>query len=696
MSTKDFTANVISATKVVPDGNFKDSKASGIWDINEALDLIKGGNWPNAANLNPAAFVYGLFSTFVYDGTSAEQTITNGIDLTKGGLVWGKARSTGEGHFLADSERGKGSNNNFVYLRSGETTGNIDEANRSLSSFNSNGFTIQDGSDSQFNNSSHTYVSWTFRKAKKFFDVVTYTGNGSNRTIAHNLGSDVGMILVKRLDSAKSWAVFHRQFNSGSSPANYWDQLNNAQAIQSNSTIWNNTAPTSSVFSVGTANAVNQSGGTYVAYLFAHNNNDGEFGPDGDADIIKCGSFTGNGSTTGPVVNLGFEPQFVMIKTTDNLSRGWAVQDSMRGMVVGGADQRLRWDSNGAEGADNGIAPTSTGFQVETTSTYYNGNGNNYIYMAIRRGPLAVPEDATKVFQVELGDVGDGYVSGTPELQGLTLPSGSDMVIGTRTTASANLHSARLTGSAFMSINATTAENSTDFDGFADFTQSMTDIAAGDIGGFNDSNKRGLYWVWKRAPGYFDTVTYTGTGSARTQSHNLGAVPEMMWVKGRDSTDNWSVYHKDLDAGKYLQLNVSDSVATNSNQFTTTDPTASVFSVGTDGAVNGSGSTYIAHLFATVAGVSKVGSFVSDGNPQNIDCGFSSGARFVLIKKSSGTFNWRVWDSVRGIVAGDDPYIFLDTDGASTTNGDWIDPHSSGFSITTAFSNGTYIFYAIA
>ena len=77
MSTKDFTANVISATKVVPDGNFKDSKASGIWDINEALDLIKGGNWPNVANINPSAFVDGLFSTFLYDGTASAQTITN-------------------------------------------------------------------------------------------------------------------------------------------------------------------------------------------------------------------------------------------------------------------------------------------------------------------------------------------------------------------------------------------------------------------------------------------------------------------------------------------------------------------------------------------------------------------------------------------------------------------------------------------
>ena len=100
MTTRDFTANVISASKVVPDGNFKDSAASGVWDINEALDLIKGGNWPNAANLPPDAFVDGLFQTHLYDGTGSNLEINNGIDLSgSGGLVWVKRRNGGDGHW---------------------------------------------------------------------------------------------------------------------------------------------------------------------------------------------------------------------------------------------------------------------------------------------------------------------------------------------------------------------------------------------------------------------------------------------------------------------------------------------------------------------------------------------------------------------------------------------------------------------
>ena len=101
MTTRDFTANVISASKVVPDGNFKDSKASGIWDINEALDLIKGGNWPNAANINPSAFVSALFSIDLWTGNDTERTITTGLDMsTNGGLVWLKNRDASASHHL--------------------------------------------------------------------------------------------------------------------------------------------------------------------------------------------------------------------------------------------------------------------------------------------------------------------------------------------------------------------------------------------------------------------------------------------------------------------------------------------------------------------------------------------------------------------------------------------------------------------
>jgi hypothetical protein len=134
--------------------------------------------------------------------------------------------------------------------------------------------------------------------------------------------------------------------------------------------------------------------------------------------------------------------------------------------------------------------------------------------------------------------------------------------------------------------------------------------------------------------------------------------------------------------------------------FNSTSPTSSVFSVGNSPTVNGSGETYIAYLFATAAGVSKVGSYTGTGSTLNIDCGFSSGARFVLIKQTSNSGNWYVWDTARGIVAGNDPYLSLYNTTAQTTDNDYIDPYSAGFSLTYEAvvneSGRSFIFYAIA
>jgi hypothetical protein len=152
------------------------------------------------------AYIEDIFSCFLYTGTGSAQTITNNIDISgKGALVWGKARGGvegGYGHFLQDTARGTGQS-----LMSNNTDGNSAVSNY-ITSFNSNGFTL--GTNGTVNNSGSTYVSWTFRKQPKFFDVVTYTGTGSATTIAHNLGSVPGCIIVKRTDSAGfDWAVYH-------------------------------------------------------------------------------------------------------------------------------------------------------------------------------------------------------------------------------------------------------------------------------------------------------------------------------------------------------------------------------------------------------------------------------------------------------------------------------------------------------
>jgi hypothetical protein len=179
-----------------------------------------------------------------------------------------------------------------------------------------------------------------------------------------------------------------------------------------------------------------------------------------------------------------------------------------------------------------------------------------------------------------------------------------------------------------------------------------------------------------------------------------------MIVKRRDGTGNWPTYHKGTSANpeqNYLFLNSNQAVLSSIAYWNYTAPTNTQFSVRTSNDVNGViGGKYIAYLFATLAGVSKVGSYTGTGSNVDVDCGFSAGARFILIKRTDSTGDWYVYDSARGIVAGNDPYLLLNSTAAEVTSTDYIDPLASGFTVTSSApaalnaSGGTYIFLAIA
>ena len=609
-----------------------------------------------------------VFSTYLVTGTGSAYTVNNGIDLSgEGGLVWIKGRNlSGYNHTLYDTER---SGTLFS-----DTTNAASDYASEIASYNNNGFTTV-SSGAAYNNVSGTeYASWTFRKAKKFFDVVTYSGTGSAQNINHSLGQSPGMIMIKSTSNAENWQVWHRSVTGNL-------ELDNAGAINSSSI--RITAVSSTNFTLGTFNTSNGSGQTYVAYLFAHNNNDGGFGPDSDQDVIKCGSYTGNGSATGPTVNLGFEPQIIMYKNTSGTGN-WQLHDVMRGIPTGSNDAIVYANKNWAENSTNDwLDVNATGFQIKSSGSDANTNGETYIYMAIRRGPLVEPTSASDVFAIDtFGSTGDGknpgWRSGFPVDMALykVVNGSSDGKIASR-----------LTGDKYLRTNETNTE-STDASFTFDYNNGWYDYT-GTISSYYS-------WMWKRAPSYFDVVAYTGDGSAgHTVSHNLGVAPEMMWVKARTLTYDWHVQHKDIQANQVLNLNSTASVS--GGFWNTTRPTSTVFTLGSDFETNRSGYDFIAYLFATVAGVSKVGSFShTSGQTQNIDCGFSSGARFVLVKQYGSTGAWFLYDTTRGIVAGNDPRIKLDDTSAQNTSNDDIDPLSSGFTLTTNFSGGDYIFYAIA
>jgi hypothetical protein len=262
----------------------------------------------------------------------------------------------------------------------------------------------------------------------------------------------------------------------------------------------------------------------------------------------------------------------------------------------------------------------------------------------------------------------------------------------TTTTASWYLQD-RLRGQVYSVINSTTAE-SADASAKFDYQNGFYVSASA------NANVRG--WGFRRAPSFFDVVCYTGTGSSTTQAHNLAAVPEMMIIRRRTGNGYlWVTYTASQGNTKFAYLNSDQAFAVDSYLANTT-PTSSVFTVGTNGDVNASGATYVAYLFATCAGVSKVGSYTGDGTDGRvIDCGFTSSARFVLIKRASTTGNWSVWDSARGITVTSDPVLALNTTDAEDTTGDYIGPSSSGFTVnSTTLTNfpvgATFIFLAIA
>jgi hypothetical protein len=557
----------------------------------------------------------------------------------------------------------------------------------SLTAFNSDGFSV----GSVLSASSENFVGWTFRKQPKFFDVVTYTGDGaSSRNIAHNLGSVPGCFIVKETNySGTNWRVYHRSLGNTN------EVYLNTTAASTATTSWASTTPTSAVFTVGVSGGAgpNDSGSNYVAYLFAHDA--GGFGLTGTDNVISCGSYTGNGSSTGPVVTIGYEPQWLLVKNASDVSN-WALIDNMRGWnVIDGAANvaQLLANTASAEVQSQRAKPLSTGFQINDNGSSVNTSGATYIYIAIRRGPMKVPTDATKVFSpvAYTGNDTNPRTVGTLQV--------TDLAINMNRLGEGDspIWVDRLRGpELYLDSAATSAE-----------AGGLTGWLLGQVGqtinGIRNTNPTTyIDWLFRRAPGFFDVVCYTGTGVIRTVAHNLAAVPQMIIVKSRNISGFWPVYAEPMGNQGYVLLDATDAKSLDVI-WDSTSPTSQVFSLaGPAYGVNDSGGTYVAYLFASAPGVSKVGSFTGTGATQVINCGFTGGARFVLIKATSTTGNWLVWDSARGIVAGNDPYLALNSTAAEVTNTDWVDTAATGFELSNAGGNlanssgVSYVFLAVA
>jgi len=260
-----------------------------------------------------------------------------------------------------------------------------------------------------------------------------------------------------------------------------------------------------------------------------------------------------------------------------------------------------------------------------------------------------------------------------------------------------------------LTMNETDAENTVS--GVSAFN--MDGYSLGTDGNLNNSSSTYISWNFRRAPSFFDEVCYTGNSAQTAYNHNLGVAPELVIVKVRnvsgESWPVWCIYGTQQNSWATILDGTNPYQNRGANLWGTTPTatpsmTSTTFRLGNNDAVNVSGNTYVAYLFATCAGVSKVGSYTGTGALQTVNCGFTSGARFVLIKRTDSTGGWYIYDSTRGITSGNDPYLFMNgpSQAAQVTGTNYVDTDSTGFKVTAAApaglnaSGGTYIFLAIA
>ena len=591
----------------------------------------------------------------------------------EGGLVWGKRRNLGNSHFLINTVNGIASR-----LES-DGTGAATDKSTSFTSFNSNGFTVATG-DNEFNNANGTYASWTFRKAPKFFDIQTWSGNDvQGREISHALGSTPACIICKDLSNSTNWIVYHSGLPGNATKALY---LNTTDSAVTASLFWDDTVPTDSVFTIGDFSSINASGRNYVAYIFA--SDAGGYGDDGDENIIKCGLFTEENADVA--VDVGFEPQWLITKRLDGTG-DWNIYDNMRGFPADPSTVTyLSANLNAAETTNqfSFARVTSSGFIWKYGSS---ANNAQYIYIAIRR-PMKTPTAGTEVFNGDYSNA--GFTAGFPVdlafMKNLYTAVSTDWETGTR-----------LLGATRLATTSTAAEAAD-----SDFVfDSMTGWYTASPPVDNQS------WMFKRATGFMDVIAYRGNESGTFQAvpHNLTVIPELVMIKPRNTGDAWQGGSQ-FGATQYAFMAFNSSNGYGLRNYNS--GYGDYYSAPTSTAVNVLGSLrdentdFVGYLFATLAGVSKVGTYTGTGANLNVDCGFTGGARFILIKRTDSSGDWYVYDSILGISVGSSPYLLLNSTAAQVSGTGYIDPLNAGFTVTSSApvglnaSSGNYIFLAIA
>jgi hypothetical protein len=321
-------------------------------------------NLPDPLIANPKLY----FDTLLYTGTGAAQAIT-GAEFQPN-LVWTKDRGQARDHYIYDTERVVGD-----LLSPNLTNAEIANAGFNITAMINGGFDLELGNQS--NETSQSYAAWLWKQGiTPGFDIVTYTGDGvAGRTVAHGLGDIPAMMIVKNRDRSSNWLVYHK--NVAADPETDYLILESTAGVADLNIVWNDTAPTSSVFTVGTSLGVNAAGENHIAYLFAE-----------VPGFSAFGSYTGNGSADGRFVNLGFRPAFVMIKRVD-VAGHWSIKDATRGPNNLNLPTLYPHLSNAEDASGvNSCDFVANGFKWRGTDASVNASGGTYIYAAFAQAPF--------------------------------------------------------------------------------------------------------------------------------------------------------------------------------------------------------------------------------------------------------------------------------------------------------------------
>ena len=505
-------------------------------------------------------------------------------------------------------------------------------------------------------NGSNNYIV-EISVAPKILDIVTWTGdNTSLREIPHNLGTKPGMIIIKRYDSSVDWAVWHKDLAAG-------EHLTLNTDSGSTNFGYFPSEPTSDAFYVSNATAVNNSY-NYVAYVFA-------------ADTpgkVKCGTYTGNGGNQ--FIYPGFAPGFVLIKR-HNASSDWiAVTKQTDNNYKYWYPNRNEYGLVGDSGAYVGLS--NNNFALNGGHADWNSNGSEYIYLAVASN-LTGP-NSTQLNLLSGQDL-EYFTTGT-QITSNAAASGSNISFGSLTYSGTSQLWMRQpsvggdtswydirsrTGNKWLTwIKKTSSsashhffdsERSLNMPLYSDYSQAEAYVTSNYIvpydsgAGYrvghgdrvNQSGHNYISWNFLAAPQFFDVQKYAGTGSVRTIQHDLGVEPGCIIIKRLDADNDWRVYHSELTSASY-QLYLNHNLGENSAGpvFNSTDPTSSEFTVGSDTAVNGSGGSYIAYLFAKDTPYVKCGTYTGAGAGTYVNTGFRP--RWMMIKRTDSSGSWIILD----------------------------------------------------